>query len=236
MQTVASLTFTCQSPVCETAKTLSGSNSYSGNGTVNEPISCVRWTGWNNGGEHVILTGSDDDWWGGLQNHMTQNFRDAHAIARRLGKSYIFDLAKGLPEIPEFAQILELFASKWNGNALPEKDAFRFQDLRGWHARFALIELDETLQDGSCRIMGNSFSELFGGTLQQGMRLTDARTEGVARLLHYFDQLLTMPAIGLFKGRLSYEGREHVNLRLLDLPATDRQGRPRYILSFALEI
>lgn len=166
---------------------------------------------------------------------MTQTLSDAREEARRFGTSFIFELERGLPDIPEFRELLTLYGGKWDGSILPAKDDFRFQELRGWHANFALIELDPDLKDGTCRIMGHTFSSLFGGALEQGMRLSDARTDRIPVLLHYFDQLLNLPAIGLFKGRLGYEGREHVSLELLDVPATNRHGEARYILSFAQE-
>ncbi|SDD33293.1 hypothetical protein [Kordiimonas lacus] len=157
----------------------------------------------------------------------------AETEPRQFGTSHVFDLNEGLPALDRFNDIIALFDEKWDGKTLPQRLDYRFQDLRGWHSHFALTEMNSDLSDGSFRIMGSNFAQLFGGSITQGSRLRDARTERVGALISFFGRLLNTPAMGYFNGRLGYDGREHVNLEVLDIPATDRHGELRYILSFA---
>lgn len=159
----------------------------------------------------------------------------AETEPKRFGTSYVFDLNEGLPDLDRFKDIIELFEGKWGGADLPQRLDYRFQDLRGWHSFFALTEMNSDHSDGTFRIMGNNFALLFGGSITQGSQLREARTERVGELVKYFDRLLHTPAMGYFNGRLGYDGREHVDLEVLDIPATNRHGELRYILSFARE-
>ena len=164
-----------------------------------------------------------------------ERFPGATALPRRFGTSYVIPHENGMPKIDAFAHPLALYADKLAQGELPCWRDFSFQELRGWHSRFSLVEMASDMSDGTCRILGDHFSAFFAGVLAQGKALSHSESILIPDLLRYIRQLIEGPAIGYFDGRLGYAGREHVRLEVLDLPAADKNGEPRYIMSFAKE-
>ncbi|MCJ9428137.1 hypothetical protein K6118_03530 [Kordiimonas sp. A6E486] len=159
----------------------------------------------------------------------------AERIKRPFGEVYYFPIADGLPDLPIFSEVIDLFAFRRRKAPVPQKTSFNFRDLRGWHARFSLTKFNDDYSDGQIRILGEDYKMLFGGALKQGMSMSDTDNEKLPGLVQYFGQLLTRPAIGYFTGSLPEMGREHVKADILDFPATDAEGRNRFILSFIRE-
>ncbi|TNE63476.1 MAG: hypothetical protein EP335_09380 [Alphaproteobacteria bacterium] len=151
---------------------------------------------------------------------------------RPRGRRYLFDLQAGLPDLPPFTGMLDLYERKRGQNAVMKRSELDFRDLRGWHGLFALYEFDAALDGGYCRLMGEEYRGFFGDAMKQGMRFMDVEDTVRADLLHYLRGLLRAPAAGYFTGHMSYRGREHVAVSVLDLPAADAEGRVRYLLSF----
>ena len=159
----------------------------------------------------------------------------AERTKRPFGEVYYFPISDGLPDLPIFAEVIDLFVMRRKKALVPAKTSFNFKDLRGWHARFCLTEFNDDYSDGQIRILGEDYKMLFGGALRQGMRMSETDHPKLPGLVEYFNQLLTRPSIGYFTGSLPEVGREHVNADILDIPATDGDGQIRYILSFIRE-
>jgi len=154
---------------------------------------------------------------------------------RPVGAVYYFPVADGVPDLPIFEDVIELFVTRRQKALVPAKSSFNFKDLRGWHARFCLTEFNDDYSDGQIRILGEDYKMLFGGALKQGMRMSETDHPKLPGLVDYFNELLTRPSIGYFTGSLPEIGREHVTADILDVPATDEDGQNRFILSFIRE-
>ncbi|TNE63475.1 MAG: hypothetical protein EP335_09375 [Alphaproteobacteria bacterium] len=166
---------------------------------------------------------------------LRQSLERAERINRPAGRVYYFPLEAGLPDLPIFKEVIDLYARKCGGARVPQRSAFDFKDLRGWHAQFCLTLFREDMSDGEIRILGEGYRGLYDGALWQGMRMSQTDHLKLPDLVGYFSEMLRRPAIGYFTGGLPSEGREHVNVDILDLPALDADGRCRYVLSFIRE-
>ncbi|WP_262692312.1 PAS domain-containing protein [Kordiimonas aestuarii] len=155
---------------------------------------------------------------------------------REHGELLFYPLKGALPRVSGFEPIIDLFGSKREGHLMPSRKAISFQDLRGWHASFFLIEFDEDLADGRMRILGEMYGTLLTGALWQNMLVSETKSAILQGVDDYFRELLTGPYIGRFRGSLPFKGREHVCVDILDLPMVDDTGTPRYLMSFVREI
>lgn len=157
-------------------------------------------------------------------------------VKREHGELLYYPLQGELPVIPAFDPIIKLYGLKREGAVMPCRKAFTFRDLRGWHASFFLIDFEGDLSDGRVSILGELYRTLFTGILKQNMRVSDMKSEALEGVSGYFRDLLTGPYVGRYRGNVPHAGREHVAVDILDLPALDDRGNPRYLMSFVREI
>lgn len=156
-------------------------------------------------------------------------------VKREHGELLYYPLQETLPLIPAFDPIIKLYGQKRDGAVMPGRKAFTFQDLRGWHASFFLIDFEDDLSDGRLSILGELYRTLFTGILRQNMRVSEMKSEALTGVEGYFRELLTGPYIGRYRGNIPHLGREHVGVDILDLPVLDEAGKPRYLMSFVRE-
>lgn len=166
----------------------------------------------------------------------TVQSRHVEVLPRRYGESHFYDLTHGVPDISPFGFILERFQQKAAGRIMPAWRDFKIQDLVGWHADMILIEVLPDQRDGHCRIVGDRIGPHFAQIVRQNRKLSDSGSPMVSKLLQHFDRLLSTPAVAHFNGRIDYEGKDHVSLEMLDLPLADKNGTPRYVLSFGRKL
>ncbi|WP_417456265.1 hypothetical protein [Kordiimonas sp.] len=157
-------------------------------------------------------------------------------VEREQGKLFFYPIEGELPVIPGFESVVELYRKKREGHAMPSRKAITFQDLRGWHSSFFLIEFGKDLREGRMRILGETYKTLYGGELWQGMSVSETKSPSLQDIDDYFRELLTGPFIGRYKGYLPHVGREHVFADIMDVPVVDEEGTPRYLMSFIREI
>lgn len=153
-------------------------------------------------------------------------------LQRRYGESHFYDLSQGVPDIAPFGFVLDRFAEKAGDREMPAWRDFKIQDLLGWHADMMLIEIMPDGKDGFCRIVGDRIGPHFESVVQHNKTLSESGSPVVPRLLEHFERLLMTPAIAHFHGRIDYEGKDHIALEVIDMPLTDTDGMPRYVLSF----
>lgn len=157
-------------------------------------------------------------------------------VEREQGKLYFYPMDGELPVIPGFETVIDLYRRKREGRSMPSRKQITFQDLRGWHSAFFLIEFGQDLVEGYMRILGETYKTLYGGELWQGMSVADTKSPSLHDIDDYFRELLTGPFIGRYRGYLPHVGREHVFADIIDLPVVDDEGVPRYLMSFIREI
>lgn len=133
-----------------------------------------------------------------------------------------------LPEVPEFKEILSLYASKLQGRPMPRWRDFAFSEFVGWHPRLALSQVEG--EDLRFRIFGTAFVELFARDLTGQLLIGSMVAEQTQSTKDHFHALLAGPKIGVAKGRVPVEGRGFLRFEVIDLPLADEEGNVSHFL------
>lgn len=123
--------------------------------------------------------------------------------------------------LPEFAEIVELWLERRGDQAVPDWGGMDFADFVGWHAYLMLSRFESDAPDPTFRLVGEKVAEALQFPTQN-RRLSDlAPTFYEMQFREHFRRIRDEGLIGLSSGRLPAKGREHTELRILELPFRD---------------
>jgi hypothetical protein len=127
--------------------------------------------------------------------------------------------------VPMLAPLITLWEERLNGERAPCWSQMYFEDFRGWHADLVLSSFEGEEPDPLFRLVGETFNEMTGRTVK-GMRFSALYPDLYANgMRDHFTALRATARIGVGEGQVDIPGREHISLRVLELPF--RNGGPR---------
>lgn len=120
--------------------------------------------------------------------------------------------------LPDFAELIDLWLERRGAAAVPDWGDVDFADFRGWHASILPGRFESQEPDPTLRLAGQNFIDVTQHN-PKGLRMSQI----APRLyeLHFrdhFRRLREQGLIGLTTGQLFLRGRDHVALRVLELP------------------
>lgn len=133
-----------------------------------------------------------------------------------------------LPEIPDFEDILALYAEKRVERLMPRWKDFSFSEFAGWHPRIALSKREDA--DFRFRIFGTSFVELFDRDLTGELLIASMMSEQALETARHFKRLVDGPMIGFAKGRVPVNNRTFLRFEVVDLPLANANGDVSHFL------
>lgn len=126
--------------------------------------------------------------------------------------------ADALEAAPDFADLIRLWLDRRGDAAVPDWCDMDFTDFRGWHAALVLGAFEDEEPDPRFRLVGEDFQQLAQRNVT-GQRFSEL----VPRLYdlqfrEHFRRLRAEGLIGLSEGRFALYDRQHVGVRVLELP------------------
>lgn len=135
-----------------------------------------------------------------------------------------FGPREALEAAPHLAPLIELWDSRRGGEAVPDWADVDFPDFRGWHSSIVVSDLPADEPDPIFRIIGEDF-RIFDYTTTQGQRFSDRTPRLYERQFReHFREIRDRGLIGWSVGSAAIVGREHLRVRVLELPF--RKGGP----------
>ncbi|MEQ8664976.1 MAG: hypothetical protein RIC16_04560 [Rhodospirillales bacterium] len=149
----------------------------------------------------------------------------------------VFPLDVDAAATGEYASIAALWQSKLNGPRLPAWRDFDLMDFREWWGYLAVYDVvRRDPLDLWCRLWGTNLVR-FHGLEVTGANLSDpdAGMYGDSSMfddddVEFFDYLIDEGMIGLCRGAMTWQEREHMRVSALRLPLADDGARVDRIL------
>lgn len=119
---------------------------------------------------------------------------------------------------PDFRGMLDVWASKRQGDSLPDWSDFDFADFRGWHSDIVLSVFDSDEPDPCFVLSGETFTRVIDYNVK-GVHFGD----GWPRLYNlqfreHFGAIRETGLIGLTEGKVATSARNFQCIRVLELP------------------
>lgn len=153
-------------------------------------------------------------------------------------KTWLFQPDEALKQLPEFAEIIDLWLERRGSESLPDWVDMDFADFRGWHAHLMLSKFETEDPDPTFRVVGEEVTVLLQFPTQN-RRISDlAPTFYELQFREHFRRIRDEGLFGLTSGELPAKGRGHAVLRILEIPFRDggtRVERLLHVLSRAAE-
>lgn len=138
----------------------------------------------------------------------------------------LFELQRLRPEqaiaaAPHLRSLVELWDARRGDRAVPDRADIDFADFRGWHSAIVVSDLEGEEPDPLFRIVGEDYRIVDYGTTG-GQRFSD-RTPRLyeQQFRQRFAEIRDSGLIGWSVGAAAIVGREHVRLKVLELPFTN---------------
>jgi hypothetical protein len=131
-----------------------------------------------------------------------------------------YPLSVELPQSSPFRDVLSVWNSRRIGAEPPAWDAFEFSDFRGWHSRMIVSVFADEEPDPVFRIMGEDWRHTSFGNVT-GMRFSELLPKLYGS--QFRDHLRTIreqALIGHASGQAAQEGRDFLNIQVLELPVS----------------
>lgn len=130
----------------------------------------------------------------------------------------LFRPAEVREALPEFAEIIDLRLQRRGGEAVPDWCDLGFADLVGRHAHVMLSSFDGEEPDPLFRLVGEKVAEVFQFPAQHRRVSALAPRFCEPQFRAHFRRIQDEGLIGLTSGKLPAKGRDHADLRILELP------------------
>lgn len=119
---------------------------------------------------------------------------------------------------PHLAHLIRLWAERRGQQRVPIWSEMDFADFRGWHANIVVSDLPSDEPDPEFRIVGEDF-RIVDYTTDPGQKFSDRTPLLYARQFReHFREIRETGLIGWSVGPAAIVGREHLRLKVLELP------------------
>ncbi len=119
-----------------------------------------------------------------------------------------------------FADLVALWQSKRQGDALPSRADFDFPDFKGWWGRIAIVKFEQAPFNVKFTLWGTQLTEWWGTDYTNKYLGENAKSPEAWLSIEgrYFQEMVSAPFIGLVKGQLDQHDRSHRRVVGVDLP------------------
>ncbi|SMF19294.1 hypothetical protein SAMN06265365_1038 [Tistlia consotensis] len=122
---------------------------------------------------------------------------------------------------PHLAGVIRIWDERRGGRPTPDWADMEFADFRGWHPALVVSDLPAGEPDPIYRIVGEDF-RIVSYTTKPGQRFSDRTPLLYERQFReHFGLVRDTGLIGWSVGPAALVGREHVRLRVMELPFTN---------------
>jgi len=129
---------------------------------------------------------------------------------------------------------VQIWRDKWRDGTLPSWSAFDFYDFGGWHG---WIHIDEMVSvspfEMRCRLWGSELVDRLGID-ETGKLLSDSPAMVERNLIPFYQDILSIPAIGTNSGFVTSYGRAS-EWSVIKLPCPGYGAEPDVILSCSVQ-
>lgn len=128
------------------------------------------------------------------------------------------DAEEALAAAPDFASLIALWSGRRAGAAVPDWHDMEFADFRGWHSALLVSDITDGEPDPLFRVIGEDYRIVRDSSLP-GQRFSELMPRLYERQFReHFRAIRDQGLLGLAVGPAALVGREHVHLRILELP------------------
>lgn len=135
---------------------------------------------------------------------------------------------------PHLAALIRLWDERRAGALAPDWSAMEFADFRGWHASMVVSDIPADEPDPVYRVIGEDF-RIVSYSTEPGQRFSDRTPLLYERQFReHFREIRDQGLIGWSIGPVAFVGREHLRMKVLELPfrnGGERVSRLAHLMS-----